>query len=53
VLVEKQIFQLEIAVDNVLLVEIVHPRDELSKEALRVAIFEVLVGENMVKELPT
>lgn len=49
VLVEEEVFEFKISVDNVLLVQVVHTGYELGKETLGIAIFEVFVGENVVK----
>jgi hypothetical protein len=51
VLVEEEVLELEVAVDNVLLVEIVDARDELRKELLRISLLEIAVGEDVVEQL--
>jgi hypothetical protein len=50
-LVEKKILELQISVYDVFFVKVVDTRDELGKEALRVAVFEVFIGKNMVEQL--
>ena len=50
VLVEQEIFELEVAVHNVFLVQVVHTRDELGKEFLRVLLLEVSAREDVVEQ---
>lgn len=51
VLVEEEVLELEVAVDNVLLVEIVDAGDELRKELLRVSLLQIAIGEDVVEQL--
>ena len=48
--VEKQVFEFEVTVDNLFLVEVPNGRDELSKQLASVTFFEIAVGENMIEE---
>ncbi len=51
VAVQKQIFELEIAMDDVLLMKVRDTGDELSKETAGMLLLEILVRENVVEEL--
>ena len=51
--VEEQIFELEITVDNLLLMDIPYSTDQLCKELSRVFFSEISVGEDMIEEFST
>jgi hypothetical protein len=51
VLVEQEVFKLQVTVNNVLLVQVVDTRDELCEQTRRILLFEVTIGENVVKQL--
>lgn len=53
VLVQQQIFQLEIAMDNVFLVKVRNSRDKLGEKLLSVSFLQISAGENMIKQLST
>jgi hypothetical protein len=49
--VKEEVFELEVAVHDLLLVDVPHPRDELREELGGVTLFEVSVCEDVVEEL--
>ena len=53
VAVEEEVFELEVAVDNFLLVNVPDAGDELRKEFCGVTLAQIAMGEDMVKELAT
>lgn len=52
-LVEQEVFELEISMDNVLLVQVVNTGNELGKELGGVSLFQVFIGQNVVEKLST
>ena len=48
--VEEQVFEFEVAVDNLFLMEVPYGGDELSKQLAGIAFFEVAVGEDVIEE---
>jgi hypothetical protein len=48
--VEEQIFEFEVTVDDLFLMEVPDGRNELSKQLAGVAFFEVAVGEDVIEE---
>ena len=48
--VEEQIFEFEVAMDNLFLMKVPDGGNELSKQLAGVAFFEVTVGEDVVEE---
>ena len=53
VAVEEQVLELQVAVDDLFAVQVRDARDELRKEAARLALLEALLRENVVKQLAT
>jgi hypothetical protein len=49
--VQQEILQFQIAVNNLLLVQVVDTRDELSKESAGITVLEVLVCQDVIEEL--
>ena len=51
--IEEEVFELEVTVDDLFLVNIPDARDELTKEFARVLLLQVAVGEDVVEEFTT
>ena len=48
--VKEEVFEFEVTVDNLLLVNVPDARDELAKEFARILLLQIAVGEDMVEE---
>ena len=51
--VEEEVFEFEVSVDNLFLVNVPDAGDELTEELARILLLEVAMGQNMVEEFTT
>ena len=51
--VEEEVFEFEVTVDDLFLVNVPDARDELTEEFARILLLEVAVGEDVVEEFTT
>ena len=51
--IEEEVFEFEVAVNDLFLVNVPDARDELTKEFARVLLLQVAVGEDVVEEFTT
>ena len=51
--VEEEVFEFEVSVDNLFLVNVPDAGDELTEELARILLLEVSMGQNMVEEFTT
>jgi hypothetical protein len=51
--IEEEVFEFEVAVDDLFLVNVPDARDELTEEFARILLLQVAVGEDVVEEFTT
>jgi hypothetical protein len=51
--IKEEIFEFQVAVDNLFLVDVPDARDELTEEFARIFLLQVAVSENVVKKFTT